>query len=213
MLAAKRVGYAGTEELVKARTWMPVWLLFAAAFASVSGQCAPGTGRVALIHGVGHAFTITAPAGWVAQAGYPQQPAPAVLYREGQSFADAPSVMYVTTWTADSIGNLPTPEEALRSDSANFRRKMPKIAIQAIPPMQIGDGRKALLRKYVGGGYGSIDIVAYVREPRQRVTPAFSLSARTELDLEEALPSFFALLRSYRVLPPGSKSKHPCASA
>jgi hypothetical protein len=186
-------------------------LLFAlAGRAFGQAQCAPGTGERVLIHGAGHAFTISAPAGWVATAGYADQPAPALLTRQGETWRDAPAVMYVNTALPDS-GQLASAKTVMRDDSLRFVAEYPAVVFATLPSVQTADGRRVFIRKFVGGGYGSVDLVAYVDE--RTVTPLIVLSSRTEAQLAGALPAFHALLRSYRYVAVGRPTGLPCGAA
>lgn len=175
-------------------------------------RCGPGVGRTVLIHGVGHAFTVSAPTGWVAQAGFPDQPAPALLYPDGQTWRDAPAVMYVNT-VLPQAGRTASLIAVMHADSAKFQTKYPAMQIDSLPPTHTADGRLVRFRKFAGAGYGSIDVVAYVAE--RTVTPLVVLSTRTQVELGRALPAFRALLRSYHYVATrlAQTSRLPCGAA
>lgn len=172
-------------------------------------RCTAGTGRMVLIHGFRHAFTIVAPPGWTARAGYADQPAPALLYPEDQTWQDAPAVMYVNTVLPDS-GRPASIARVMHDDSAKFRGEYPTMWMESLAPIRTADGRVVRLRKFAGGGYGSFDLVAYVDQ--RTVTSLIVLSTRSETAMTNALGAFRSLLQSYRFVTTrmAEKSKLPC---
>jgi hypothetical protein len=99
----------------------------------------------------------------------------------------------------------------MRDDSLRFVAEYPAVVFATLPSVQTADGRRVFIRKFVGGGYGSVDLVAYVDE--RTVTPLIVLSSRTEAQLAGALPAFHALLRSYRYVAVGRPTGLPCGAA
>jgi hypothetical protein len=62
------------------------------------------------------------------------------------------------------------------------------VVFATLLSVRTADGRRVFMRKFAGGGYGSIDVVAYIDE--QTVTPLIVLSTRTATQLTGALPDF-----------------------
>ena len=101
----------------------------------------------------------------------------------------------------------------MRADSVKFRGEYPTMDMDTLPTTHTADGRLVRFRKFAGGGYGSIDLVAYVAE--RTVTPLVVLSARTEADLTNSLSAFRILLQSYHYVArqAAMSRKMPCGAA
>ncbi len=147
-----------------------------------------------LVHGDRHAFIVQAPEGWVPAS---VSGIPAAFNRKQETWASGRAVMYVSTATVDS-GDAKPPEQVIREDSARFAEGSPLLRLEVLPPIKTLDGRDALLRRFLGGQTGNVEVVAYVRE--RTVTPIIVLSARSPADYDRALTPFYALVRSYEFI-------------
>ena len=174
------------------RTLVIVLLCFAS---SAFGQTESGTG---IVYGTDHAFSITAPEGWVldnsAGKGSGLQ---AVFYRVGDSWADGIAVMYVNTSARDPEVH-DTLEGLIAYDVGRFQQTSPNLSVEELAAVELDGGKEAVARKFSGDQHGNIEAVAYVEE--ETVFVMIILTSRDEQEFEEAYPSFRALVSSYKFI-------------
>jgi len=150
-----------------------------------------GTG---LCYGGGHAYFLTAPAGWVLdnESGR-EQGVYATFYPKGSSW-NGPAVAYSNA--AGREGRAPT--AAINHDIEEMRSKNPKIKVMDAGTLKTSDNRTALLKTFTGDSFGNSEMVAYIVE--KNVVVNIVLTARSDKDYKAALPSFRKLVMSYRFI-------------
>ncbi len=151
-----------------------------------------GTGGTGIIYGPGHAFSVTAPPGWILdnQAGRGDG-LYAVFYRPGESWRHAEAAMYVNT-AQPGVGSI------MRQDSLRFMARYPGVRVTARGAIKTNDSVTVPVRQFVGDSSGNVEAVAYV--PEATVTPIIVLTARSRQAFENALPAFVELVRSYHFI-------------
>jgi len=164
-------------------------LLLCSAPAFAQGPQPGGTG---LIYGTNHAFTLTAPKGWVLdnEAGA-SEGIYAVFYREGESWKDGTAVMYVnTSGKADR-----SMEEWIDEDILDFNTDYPDLVVKEGNDILFGKVR-ALVRYYSSKSYGQNEAVAYINAGKTGVI--IVLTSRDKAAFDKALGDFEKLVRSYQ---------------
>jgi hypothetical protein len=151
---------------------------------------APGT---ALVTGKGYRFLLDAPKGWVLDnQGGASRGLTTVFYPSGQSFKDAPAILYanVAPRTAgERLGDF------VDREIARARQRSPGLQVESHKDIQTKDGHAAVIRAVAGDVHGNREALAFVEEKEAFVI--LVLSARTKESFEASLPAFTALVRSY----------------
>lgn len=154
------------------------------------------TGQSGIIYGPGHAYSVTAPEGWILDNQIGRQwGLHAVFYHSSKTWDTALARMYVNTSAPDS-GMTADPLARARADSIKFVHDNPGIRITVADTIRISDEIYAIVRHFAGDRYGNFEAVAYVAE--KTITPQIVLTCQTEEAFNEALPAFKQLVRSYR---------------
>lgn len=148
-----------------------------------------------IIYGKDHAFSLTAPDGWVfdSKAGV-NQGIHAVFYKEGETWADAETVMYVNTSSLDNedIGQL------IRYDLSNFYKNYSDLKVEDAQPIQIDNKTTAIVKYLSGESYGNYEAIAYIDAGKTGVM--IILSSRSKGGFENSLSDFETLVKSYFLL-------------
>ena len=157
-----------------------------------------GTGQVGIIYGPGHAYSVTAPEGWILdnQIGL-RLGLPAVFYHSSKTWGTAQARMYVNTSAPDS-GKTADPLARAQADSIMFVHDNPGIRITVADTIRISDKTYAIVRHFAGDRYGNFEAIAYIAE--KTIIPQIVLTCRTKEAFDEALPAFKQLVRSYKWL-------------
>jgi len=148
-----------------------------------------------IVYGADHAFTVVAPKGWVLdnQAGV-KEGLHAVFYPFGSSWAKSTRVMYANT-ASKKVKGQETLAELMRYDVENFRKKFPKLATEDIGTWETKAKEKARVINFTNEDPELFEAVAYIDAPT--VIVVFVLSADSQKEFEDSLPSFRTLLREY----------------
>lgn len=157
-----------------------------------------------MIQGSGFSFFLSAPAGWVLDKSMASQAeADAVLYPQGTTYQNAPSILYVSvTGKGDGFKNL---SDLKLQDEASARQNNPRFHLQTGPVLQTQLKKSVPLFLYLGLKNGSGEAIAYVEEPEAVVT--FTLTSTNEQILREDLPALQAAVESYEFM--GNSAETP----
>jgi len=146
-----------------------------------------GTG---ILYGNRHAFTITAPEGWVLDnSSGVNQGLHAVFYPEGSSWKEAETVMYANGYDKQNV--LDTLESFMEGDAESFRNKHPDIEIKDAGTRELPRG-VASIRHFFGENYES---VAYIDS--EGAVIVIVMSSRTEKEFFVNYGAFLELIDSY----------------
>ena len=139
-------------------------------------------------------FFLTPPLGWVLdQSIASQEEAEAVLYPQGTTYKEAPSVLFVSV--AEKGGGFKDLKDLLKQDREWALQENPHFKLQTGPLLQTRLKRKEPLYFYLGLKDGEGDAVAYVEE--EQAVILFTLSSSNEKILREDLPALQELVDSY----------------
>lgn len=168
------------------------FLLFAAG--SVSAQ-KDTLMRSGIIYGKNHAYSLTAPDGWVLDnTSGVSQGLYAVFYPEGSSWKDAETVMYTRGLALDSVERTCI-DSVVNYDIRYFRENEPGIEVNEVTSQRISKDKVARMVSFGGGSYNNYEMVAYI--PEEKVVVEVVLTSRTEKGMKENLPKLNELLSSY----------------
>jgi hypothetical protein len=146
-----------------------------------------------LVAGQGYAFFVDVPPGWRQDCGTLYEAGIcALFYRPGETFVDAPVVLYVNP----SDRKAPSLEQAVADDIEHLREFSPALRVRAQAPLETGDHRSVAVWRFEGsGGPTTTELVGYLQEPRGVVL--FVASGKNAADLDREHPAFEQLVRSY----------------
>ena len=139
------------------------------------------------------------PDGWVHDEGASRSTGSNMLVPKGQSFAQAPAVMYGEALYKPRIPETRSLDQLISEDKRKFQNHTPGIVILPLPALKNGDGRSLRCFSYSPpqrDGAGSWEWTAYSEEGDFYLI--FVLSAKSEAALETALPSFRRLIATYK---------------
>jgi hypothetical protein len=142
---------------------------------------------------------LRAPDGWVHDEGASRSASANVLVPNGQSFAQAPAVMYGKALYKPRIPETRSLDQLISDDKRRFQNDLPGIVILPLPALKNGDGRSLLCFSYSPpqrDGKGSWEWTAYTEEGDFYLI--FVVSANSEAALKTALPSFRRLIATYK---------------
>lgn len=171
------------------------------AFAFVSlaqeSPSVPKGGNTGILYGENHAYSLTAPQGWVLdnQAGV-DQGIHAVFYPVGFSWAKAPAVMYTSVWMKDAEN--PTLKAIMENDVKAFNERAENLKVTEAPDIGIGKDKKALVRYFTGDVHGNFEAIAYIDE--EKLVVLVVLSSNNSKDFESTKRAFESLVKSYYFL-------------
>jgi hypothetical protein len=148
-----------------------------------------------IIYGKNHAFSLTAPEGWILDnhSGAPQG-LHAVFYEVGQTWKGAATVMYANT------ASLELPEhnslaQLINYDVENFKKNYSGIVITDAPDIAIKDNVIAKVKHMSGDAFGNYEAIAYIDAGKTGIMIVFS--SRTKETFDAALPAFDELVKSF----------------
>lgn len=145
--------------------------------------------------GRGLIFALAEPAGWKMDTDSGKRDGvPVVYYQSGQSWDNAPVVMYANT--AVKACQPGTGLEAfIKNEVQELKNKNPNLKISDAGTLE-ADGRKLVIKKFTGDRYGNHEAVAYVEE--KDVYVSVTLSAKTPQQFKATYPAFIELVTSYQ---------------
>jgi hypothetical protein len=155
-----------------------------------------GSGHVGIVYGKGHAFGVTAPAGWVLDNHSGRSAGIVVVfYPERSSWKNATAVMYANTARRPADTSL---ESFITEDWQRFKANGADVKMVAGPPETTADNKQAQVRYFSGDKWDNREAVAYIQE--DNVFVMLVLTSRTQESYNLALPAFQQLVKSYNFL-------------
>jgi len=148
-----------------------------------------------LVYGVGHAFRLTAPDGWVLDnTSGAEQGLHAVFYPTGSSWSDSPVVMYANTAPRDTV-KAESLESFIAGDVDEARVRSPHVRAQRAPDLLTANGKHAAVRIFTGDKWGNSEEVAYI--PEHQVFVLLTLTSKTPDAFARSTHAFESLVKSY----------------
>lgn len=171
-----------------------VFILFLAPMI-VSGQEDIKTG---IIYGKNHAFSLTAPAGWILdnKSGVGQG-LHAVFYEKGKSWENSITVMYANTASLEDDSHK-TLDQLIKYDLDNFRKNYSDLKITEGNDIWIKEGVVAKVKYLSGQSYGNHEAISYIEAGKTGVM--IIMSSRTKEGFENSLEAFESLVKSYLLM-------------
>ena len=158
------------------------------------------SGNSGIIYGANHAFTLTAPKGWVLDnTSGKGQGLQAVFYPEGSSWKNGAAVMYANVYQKKNVKE-ESLEKVIAGDIDEYKKRSPELKITDAEPLltakdvRVKD-KKAIIKYFTGDENGNHEAVAYVDEGK--VVVMLVLTARSKKDFESSLSAFKELVGSY----------------
>lgn len=151
-----------------------------------------------LIYGKNHAFSLTAPMGWVLDnhSGV-SQGLHAVFYRGGEAWESAITVMYANTASLEDEAHKSL-EQLIKYDLNNFKKNYDGILITDGKDIMISGNVVGKIKYLSGESYGNYEAISYI--DAGKVGVLIVLSSRTKDGFETSLPAFEDLVKSYLFL-------------
>ena len=157
-------------------------------------------GDSGIIYGENHAFTLTAPSGWVLDnTSGKRQGLQVVFYPEGSSWKNGAAVMYANVYQKKNVKE-ESLEKVIAGDVDEYKKRSAELKVtDAEPILTAGDVRvkdkKAVIKYFTGDENGNHEAVAYIDEGK--VVVMLVLTARSKKDFESSLAAFKELVGSY----------------
>jgi hypothetical protein len=152
-------------------------------------------GNSGIIYGKNHAFSLTAPQGWVLDnTSGVDQGLHAVFYKKGESWAKAVEVMYVNTASLEDDAHR-TLEQLIRYDIDHFNSNYPDLLISDEKDIIINDRAIARVKYLSGESYGNFEALAYIDAGKTGVM--IILTCRTKVGFDNSLAAFQDLVKSF----------------
>jgi hypothetical protein len=173
------------------RTILKILILVLWQFAAF-GQDGMHTG---IIYGKNHAFSLTAPEGWVLdnQSGV-SQGLHAVFYKHAQSWKDATTVMYANTASLEDEAHK-TLEQLIKYDLDKFKKNYSDIQITDGKDITTKGNAIAKIKYLSGKSYGNYEAISYIDAGKTGVM--IIMSSRTKDEFDTSVPAFESLVKSY----------------
>lgn len=151
--------------------------------------------QAGIIYGKNHAFSLTAPEGWVLdnQSGV-SQGLHAVFYMRGKSWKDATTVMYANTASLEDEAHK-TLEQLIKYDLDKFKKNYSDLEITDGKDIMTKGNTVAKIKYLSGKSYGNHEAISYIDAGKTGVM--IILSSRTKDEFENSLPAFESLVKSY----------------
>jgi hypothetical protein len=144
---------------------------------------------------------LRAPEGWVHDEDTSRSAGSNIFVPNGQSFSEAPAVMYGRALYKPYIPETRSLDELISDDKRDFQKHFPGVSIQRLPDLKTGASRS--LRRFSYSPFrsasvaqGSWEQTAYGEEGDFYLI--FVVSAHTEAALRRALPAFYGLIANYK---------------
>lgn len=169
-----------------------LFVIFGQAAIADCGITERGTG---LFFGDAHAYTITAPQGWVLDnISAVRQGLHMVFYPAGETWKNSPVVAYGRAQQKDDA--VQTIPELVASTLADFHKNgNPGETAQQQPSLRLQNGKEVAVYFYRGDQWDNYEAVGYIEEEHTINFVVFT--ARGKEQFERYLPDFHALLSSY----------------
>ncbi len=153
------------------------------------------TRRALVIEGDNHLFMVSAPKGWILDdtSGMGSR-IRCVFYPHGQTWASAPTVMYVNPLHGFGAKTR-TVSNLMAEDEKSFRKRAPRGRITEGGKLTTGGSKEATVRYFSESGGAPHEAVAYV--PEADLVMLLVLSARTPEAFQKALGAYRELVQSY----------------
>ena len=139
------------------------------------------------------------PDGWEHDEGVSRSTGTNILVPKGQSFSEAPAVMYGEALYKPRIPETRSLDQLISDDKREFQNDRPGIVILPLPTLKDGDGRSLRCFSYSPpqrDGKASWEWTAYSEEGDFYLI--FVVSAKSEAALNTALPSFRGLIATHK---------------
>jgi len=148
--------------------------------------------KTGIIYGTNHAYSLTAPEGWVLDnSSGVGQGLYAVFYKQGESWQNAPTVMYTNTASLEDKHHK-TIKKLMDFDIKTYKNDDPSIEIITGDDILIKGSLVASVRYFKGKNY---EAVAYIDAVKTGVM--IVMSARTIEGFNDSMKSFVDLVKSY----------------
>lgn len=159
------------------------------------GSPTPGTRNAVVIEGDDHLFMVGSPRGWVLDdtSGMGSR-IRCVFYPVGQSWATAPTVMYVNPLHGFGLKTRTLSAMIAESEKA-FYKRAPKGRITDAGTLTTGAGKPARVHYFAPDGRQPVEAVTYV--PEKELIMLVVLSSRTAAGFQQALPAYRELVGTY----------------
>ena len=142
-----------------------------------------------IVYGDGFSFGIEEPKGWVADTtSGSDQGANVVLYEKGQTWADAPVVMYVNVAKDEKAGVA----GLISNDSKRFRKRCPSIKIS---PIEIEGKKGKVESKIFDCPTENYEVVSYL-DVKDAIC-IMVMSGRNGDAVQEKLPAFKEFVKTF----------------
>jgi hypothetical protein len=153
------------------------------------------TRKAVVIEGDNHLFMISAPEGWVLDdtSGMGSR-IRCVLYRKGEQWATAATVMYVNPLHGYGA-KARTVSALIAEDEKSFRQRSPRGKVTEGGTIQTTGKKTAVVRYFSNDGGPAHEAVAYV--PEAELVMLLVLSSKTPGGFQGALPAYRELVQSY----------------
>lgn len=163
-------------------------------FAAIE-QAGADVQRFAVV-GNGVIFALTEPSGWKMDTNNTQNNnLPVVYYPIGQTWGNAPAVMYANSSINDCHTSF---QQFINNDLAKFKRNSPEIVIKDGGASPV-DGKKVITKLFTGDQYGNSEAVAYF-DNKDGAFILITLTSRTQKLFDEAFPVFKELVSSFQLV-------------
>lgn len=161
----------------------------------IYGQANADTQRFIVV-GNGVIFALPEPTGWKMDTNSTKHDnLPVVYYPAGQTWSNAPAVMYVNSSINDCHTSF---EQFITNDLANFKRNSPAIVIKDEGTMT-ADGKKVVIKRFNGDQHGNSEAVAYL-DNTDGAFITITLTSRTQPLFDNALPVFKELVSNFQLV-------------
>ena len=147
-----------------------------------------------IIYGTNHAYSLSAPKGWVMdnQSGVGQGVF-AVFYPHGSSWENGTAVMNTSVITKRDAKQ--SFDDVIRDEQADSRKHFPSLKIVDAPGLPTRRGDIASVKYLTGDSAGNFEAIAYINETKLVVL--IVLSSRSQKEFDSSLPAFAELVHSY----------------
>ena len=160
----------------------------------------PGDGDpvTAMVSGKGYRFLLRAPQGWILDSqGGASRGLTTVFYRKGETFKDAPAILYANVAPRPGGEAL---DAFVARELARARERSPDLRAVAAAPVRTASGNTADVRTVSGDRHGNREALAFLAERESFVI--LVLSARSPEAFDAAMPAFRAFVQSYEPVSP-----------
>jgi len=135
------------------------------------------------------------PADWVHELDASYQNYINMFVPKGETFADAPAIMYARAVLYEGGDTEKELEQAIRDDHAGFLKRFPDSRVEEVAAVKTGDGTRLRTFSFTPQSSGHWELVAYGREPRYVLF--FCISANSKEALEQHRAAFLTMVASY----------------